>query len=284
MKSNTQSKEILRRWFAGLGSSARMKYSQALRLFTTWVTGATDPQPEDALRLLVDAGRVGARQLAIGWRDSLLAAGKASGTVAGLVSALASLVTAARLCGLIEWHLDRIAPRIEPRHDWAAPPRGDMERLMAYLDRVASKGDVRAVRDVAIVRLLHNCAIDRGAVEALRMQDIDLHHTAGPRVLLLQKKSARRQAKQISMNTAESLAAWFRVRGDHAGPVFHRLQGAPRPEDATALSGEALRQMLRQRAREAGCRGKLCPSDPSKVAIKEAKAMADQFLRDACEL
>jgi integrase/recombinase XerD len=256
---DTDASEILRRWFAGLGSSARTKYGQALRQFATWATGDQDPAPDATLRLLVDAGRVGARQMAIGWRDSLLAAGKASGTVAGLVSALASLVTACRLCGLVEWHLESIAPKVEPRHDRSGPPRHQIEQLLAMLDELAATGDRRAARDVAIVRLLHNCAFRRNEVSTLRMQDLDMQHADGPRVLALRKGHKERQPMAIGRKAAESLAAWLAVRGDHPGPVFHRVRGLQDAATAGPLSGEAIRQMLRQRAREAGCRATFRP-------------------------
>jgi integrase len=255
----TEPAEVLRRWFAGLGSSARLKYSQALRQFCTWATGELSPRPEDALRLLVDAGRVGARQLATGWRDSMLAAGRASGTVAGLVSALASLVTACRLCGLVEWHLEAVAPKVEPRHDRSGPPRHQVEQLLAHLDDEASKGDAKAIRDVAIVRLLHNAALRRNEVVSLRLCDVNLEHADGPTVYALRKGKKERQQMVVGRRAAESLAAWLRIRGDHAGPVFVRLHCRALPEDATALSGEAVRQMLRQRAKEAGCRAVVRP-------------------------
>lgn len=246
--------EILARWFAGLGQSARLKYSQALRQFCTWCTGATDPRPEDALRLLVDAGRVGARQLAVGWRDSMLQAGRASGTVAGLMSALASLVTACRLCGLVEWHLEAIAPKVEPRHDRSGPPRHQIEQLFAHLDELAAAGDARAARDVAIVRLLHNGALRRNEVVTLELEHVHLEHADGPMVYAKRKGMRERQGMTIGRRAAESLANWLRIRGDHAGPVFSRLQGAADPADARPLTGEAVRLMLRQRAMEAGCR------------------------------
>ncbi|MFN9307477.1 MAG: hypothetical protein ACK6DT_15630, partial [Planctomycetota bacterium] len=62
--------------------------------FTAWaIEGAADPIA--GLRLLVglDAGRAG--ELVRRWRDELAASGLASGSVAGYVVALGSLVSAA---------------------------------------------------------------------------------------------------------------------------------------------------------------------------------------------
>ena len=251
--------EILRRWFAGLGESARTKYGLALRQFETWATGTAEPRAETALRLLVDAGRVGARQLVLGWRESMEAAGKASGTVAGSVSALASLVTAARLCGLVEWHLEAVAPKIEARHDRSGPPRHAVEHLLAYLDDLASHGDRKAVRDVALVRLLHNCAFRRNEVVTLRIGDVQIDHPDGPRAWSMRKGKKEREPMLLGRLAAASLRAWLQVRGtdDAAAPVFVRTRAAG--EKPTRLCGDAIRRMLATRAKESGMRGPCRP-------------------------
>lgn len=153
---------------------------------------------------MVDAGRVGARQLASGWRDSMLTAGRASGTVAGLVSALASLVTACRLCGSVEWHREAVAPKVEPRHDRSGPPRHQVEQLLAHLDEQAAAGDGRAARDVAIVRLLHNAALRRSEVVSLRWPlDVQIEHSDGPTVLPKRKGKRERQPMGVGRRAAE---------------------------------------------------------------------------------
>lgn len=250
---------IVSRWFAGIGAAARSKYSLALRKFEVWATGSTDPQPERCLRLLVDAGRVGARQLALGWRADMEARGRASGTIAGMMSALASLVTAARLCGLVEWHLEAIAPKVQPRHDRSGPPRHEVELLLARIDDEAATGDPHAIRDAAIVRLLHGAALRRFEVVGLRLCDVQLDHTGGPRVLPLRKGKREREPMLIGPMAAESLRRWLAIRGEVApdAPVFVRLHAAA--SDDGPLSGEAVRLMLRSRAKRAGVRAPCRP-------------------------
>ncbi|MFN6147639.1 MAG: hypothetical protein ACK5AL_14860, partial [Planctomycetota bacterium] len=90
--------ELVARWLAALSPSARRAYRRSLARFTAWaIEGAADPTA--GLRLLVglDAGRAG--ELVRRWRDELAASGLASGSVAGYVVALGSLVSAARRAG-----------------------------------------------------------------------------------------------------------------------------------------------------------------------------------------
>ena len=247
-------RELLSRWFGGLGESARRKYSLALRSFVSWASQHDNPAPEDALRILVGAGRVGARNLVLGWRDEMLATGKATGTVAGLVSALSSLVAAARMAGLCDWGLEKVSPRVEPRHDRSGPPRHEVERLLEFLDTRASAGEARAARDAAIVRLLHNAAFRRSEVVGLRFPcDLLLDHPEGPAVHALRKGYRERQQMLIGRLAAASVRLWIESRGDWSGPLFHRLHAAGDQEDLGHLSGEAVRLMLRQRAKQAGC-------------------------------
>lgn len=252
---------VLERWYASLGPAAVRKYRLALRQFSTWATNEPDPEPELALRVLVDAGRAGARGMVCAWRDELLRAGKASATVAGLTSALASIVTAARLAGLVEWGLEKVAPKVEQRHDRSGPPRHQVEQLVEHLADDAAKGDPFAIRDLAIVRLLHGAALRRFEVTGLRLADVQLDHADGPRVTPLRKGHKEREPMLVGPMAAESLRAWLAIRGttNPLAPCFVRLHAQGDPHTAGPLSGEAVRLMLRSRASQAGLRAPCRP-------------------------
>lgn len=262
--SATDPRLVLERWYAGLGESARTRYRRSLRQFSTWATGDPDPAGDVAMRILVGAGRAGARGLVLGWRQHLESQGKASGTIAAAVSALASCVAAARFAGLVEWTIERVAPKVEQRHDRSGPPRHEVELLVARIEDDVRAGGLRvqwAIRDLAIVRLLHNAALRRFEVTGLRLQDVQLDHADGPRVLALRKGRQEREPMLIGPLAAESLRAWLEVRGTErpTAPLFCRLHGLDDPGTATALSGEAIRQMLRTRAKQAGVRATVRP-------------------------
>ena len=262
--SATDPRLVLERWYAGLGAGARLRYRRSLRAFASWATGDSNPSGDVALRVLVGAGRAGARGMVVAWRDELLEAGKATGTVASAVHALASCVTAARLAGLIEWHLEKVAPRVEPREDRSGPPRHEVELLLSRLDEEIAENGRRvryAIRDAAIIRMLYVCAFRRSEVVGLRIEDVQLDHPDGPRVLALRKGHRERQAMLVSTNTAGSLRRWLEVRGTSrpAAPVFCRLHAQRDLEAGTRLTGEAVRLMLRARAKQTGVRATVRP-------------------------
>lgn len=263
-------RQVLERWYAGLGKHARYKYGVAMRRFAAWATGQKEPSADVALRVLVDAGRAGARGMVLGWRHELEAQGKASATVASSVSALASCITAARLAGLVEWSLEKVAPKIEAREDRSGPARHEVELLLSRLDDEVEAGSgaeqvtqrtALAIRDVAIVRLLHNAALRRFEVAGLRLCDVQLDHADGPRVRPLRKGHQEREEMLVSQLTAESLRRWLAIRGTTRpdAPLFTRLRARQDPETAGALSFEAIRQMLHKRAKQAGVRAVVRP-------------------------
>ena len=256
--------EIMARWFASLGHSARATYRRALRQFSYWATGS-ETAPDAVLRLLCDAGRVGARQLALGWRAHLEQNDKASGTIASMLSGLSGCVTAARLAGLVDWQLERIAPRIEQREDRSGPPRHEIERLCAHLDELCTDTAHRrwqwAVRDTAIIRLLHGAALRRNEVAGLRIADVHLGAEGGPTVNALRKGKRERETMLVGPLAARSLRLWLDHRGtdDPTAPVFVRLHGRQTTGNEKPLRGEAIRELVAKRAKDAGLRGPCRP-------------------------
>src|SRR5262245_15689646 len=91
---DTTPEEIVRRWMAGLSPAAARNYTRAMRSFCSWALTDQDAPPERALQLLVDAGCGPAHNMVMQWRDHLLETGLSSGTVAGQIVGISSLLKA----------------------------------------------------------------------------------------------------------------------------------------------------------------------------------------------
>lgn len=248
--------EIIGRWLASLSTTARRSYRRSLARFASWAL-VDDAEPEAALRLLcsLDAGKAG--ELVRRWRDELTASGLSSGSVGGYVTALASLVGAARRAGLVSWKLEGVQPRYEARQDRAGPRRGDVERLFATVDDAAAAGSPQAVRDGALLRLCYVAALRRSEATGLRFpEDVDLDGDA-PCVRPRRKGHRERKAVAITVRVAEAIGAWVAVRGTEAGPLFVRCKG--REDGAGPLNGETVRRLLRAWAKRAGIRSTIRP-------------------------
>jgi integrase/recombinase XerC len=249
--------ELVSRWLAGLSSSARRAYGRSLARFARWAI-VDAGEPVDALRLLVNLDAARAGELVRRWRDEDLAsAGLASGSVAGYIVAIGSLVAAARRAGLVTWRLEGVLPKVEPTQDRSGPRRGDVERLVETIDDAAAGGDAFACRDAAVVRLCYAAALRRSEVVGLRLEDFEPATDLGPVVRPRRKGYKERSAVLVPQRTAEAIEAWLAVRGREPGPLFVRLKG--RRPDSGALNGESVRRLLAAWAKRAGLRGRVRP-------------------------
>lgn len=219
---------IIGRWIASVSEDARRAYRRALSTFTTWaMPDATDPH--QGLQLLCGAGAGGAHELLAGWRDHLLELGRAPGTVAGQVSAIASLLRCCRRAGLVAFQVDGIAPRRERAKDRRVPARAEVERLLAHVDELAAAGDRRAIRDAAVLRCLYCAEMKRGDITKMTL--------------------ASWSRMRLPNTTAAAISAWLAVRGVKPGAMFYRLD---RDSERKHLTGESIRASLEQWCKGAG--------------------------------
>lgn len=246
--------EIVARWVASVSEDARRAYSRALRTFTEWAMPDAD-DPQAGLRLLCESGPGGAHELLTAWRDHLLER-LAPGTVASAISAIASLLRTCRRAGLISFGIEGVAPARERVQDRRGPRRADVERLLAHVDEMAATGKLRAVRDAAVIRCLYCCAMRRGEVAGLRLEDVNLEAAEGPVVVPRRKGARTRQPLIVSERTAAAIVAWLAVRGDAPGALFHRLD---RADHRDHLTGESIRHILKTRAKRAGVKAPCRP-------------------------
>jgi len=260
--------EIVGRWMAALSPGSRASYRRGLQNFACWALGAGTP-PTDALAVLVEGGVGHAHQLVGGWRDAMLAEGKlATGSIAGAITAICSLVKQLRRCGRIGWHLEGVGVKVERKHDRRGPRRVDVERLQDHLDRLAAAGDGRAVRDLCILRLGFTAAMRRSEIVGLRYpDDLALDAEGGPVVRPKRKGRRCRSDLLVTEGIAGAIRAWLQVRGVEPGPLFHRLdRGEHRRQP---LTGESVRKMLATRAQEAGVKAPVRPHGLRHAAASE---------------
>jgi integrase len=244
---------IVHRWLASKSPSARRTYAGALQRFAAWAIESQDVEPHRALQVLVEAGPGAAHSMVEKWRDSMLATGLSTGTTAGRIAALSSLVRCCRRAGLVSWALEGVAPRVEQRHDRSGPRRHEVALLVEHVDAAAAAGDRQAVRDAAIVRLLFSAGLRRSEAVLLRLEDVDLAAgTVAPR----RKGKRERSRVSVTAGTVEAIRRWLAVRGEAPGWLFVRTD---RADDSVPLSGESVRRLLRSWAKQAGVRATIRP-------------------------
>jgi integrase/recombinase XerC len=140
--------------------------------------------------------------------------GPQAATINRRLAALRSLVKLANTLGLVSWTLTVENVRAQAYRDTRGPGRDGFKAMLAAAQ--AQRGR-KALRDVALLRLLHDVGLRRGEVVRLDVADLDL---AGSRVFILGKGRLQKEPLTLPEPTKAALVAWLDVRGTAAKPLF----------------------------------------------------------------
>lgn len=218
--------DLVEQFLSALEPSTRRAYDGDLRDFARHTfPDVKSPSPREALGLLLAHGAAAANLRALGYRTAMEARGLSSSIVRRRLSALKSAIELANTLGLVNWSLRVKRPRSEPRRDARGPGRDGWRRMVAQLvEERAFGGSVRrkAIRDLALVRLLHDLMLRRSEATELDLKHVEFD--ARPSGLwILGKGRKERERLEIVPVTASALADWIAERGTAPGPLFYRL-------------------------------------------------------------
>lgn len=188
----------------------------------------------------------------VAWTSDLLARfaaarlreGKAPATVLADLGALESILGMLRRLGVIAWAPMRPRIRPERRHPRTGPSQENVARLVEHLATRATSGEAEALRDLAVVRLLHGAGLRREEIVSLERANVLLGAEGGPAVRVVRK--GRREPVQLAIGpaAAESLARWL-VRATRDGLL-------PNGRAFPWKDGKSVWVMVRNRSRECG--------------------------------
>jgi integrase/recombinase XerC len=147
-------------------------------------------------------------------------------------------------------------PRAAPRLPKPLP----VDEAMALCDAAAraaeSGGELRDLRDRALLELLYGAGLRIGEAAALDVRDVDLHR-GDVRVL---GKGGKERVVPLPGAARDALAAWLAARrrpGLLGEPLFTALRR--RSAGATRLGARDLRRVVAARVRRAGLAGRVHP-------------------------
>ena len=226
----------------GRGPLTERAYLQdlhALRLFV----GV--PTLEDLAEGLVQQGLHGATALVMQFRASMRASGLAAATINRRLSTVRGLLRVARMLGLVGWSLEVEPVRAQACRDTRGPGLEGVRAIMAHL---RGQSGPKALRDLAIVRLLFDLGMRRSEVVGLDLADVDLAHGT---VRVLGKGRESRETMTLPGPTVEAIRAWLGHRGQAPGPLFTALD---RASHGHRLTGTAVRDLVGQAGAAVGLR------------------------------
>jgi len=208
--------EVLERLFRGDSSLVRL---QVLEVFLEYTANLRD-RPVWASTAAKQRGDPPARS------------GLAPATVARRLSAFRILVALGQDAGLCpEFTLPK-SPKVRKYRDTSGINRTAyltiLDALDTALDAAAegTQAHYLAVRDRAVILLLHDCALRRVEVVRLGLEDI----AADGQTMKVWGKNRSAQEKEtlpLARSPGSAVAAWVAVRGRSPGPLFTTRTGKP---------------------------------------------------------
>jgi integrase/recombinase XerC len=178
---------------------------------------------------------------ALHYRNHLHERGMAAATINRRLAALRSMVALAQTIGMATFELKIPGVKAQSYRDTRGPGDDGFHRM---LDTLTGRGDQKAIRDHAILRLLHDLALRRGEVVSL-----DLAHVRGAFVDVLGKGRGTRQPLEMPKVTLDAVAQWVAMRGGEAGPLFTNLD---RARKGGRLTGTSVYRIVKGIGEDAG--------------------------------
>jgi integrase/recombinase XerC len=149
-------------------------------------------------------------------------------TINRRLATLRSLVKLANMLGLVPWTVWVKNVPAQPYRDMEEPGR---DGFRAMLEAAGAQPGPKGMRDVALLRLLHDLGLRRSEAVRLDVENVDL---PGNRISILSRGHSWKEPVTLPEPTRAALAAWLEARGCEPGPLFinfdragkgHRLTG-----------------------------------------------------------
>lgn len=222
------------------------------------------PSGRAAIGLLLAGSHGQANAVALSYRTHLAARGLKTATVARRMAALRSLVKLARTLGMVAWELDIPSPKIEAFRDTSGPGDAGWRKVLELAKAEAEGGGAIAVRNLLLVRLLHDLGLRRGEAVSIDLADVDLD--AGT-VGVVGK--GRTEAIKVTMPkpVRAALVAWLAIRGADPGPLLHRRDRAG--AGGGRLTTDGVYKIVEALGKRAGISGRLRPHGLRHQAITQ---------------
>lgn len=216
-------------WLSGRSENTLRAYRRSLEAYVTHCA----TESGDAVRDLLSQGAGHANWRVTQWRSAMVDSGISPNTINARLSAVRSLVDLAKTVGLIAWSLS--VPNVKARayRDTRGCGLAGVRKMIEHLE---GETGWKAARDLAIVRMLHDCGLRRGEVAALDMASLDLVKST---VMVVGKGNRDAEPISVPAATMQAIRQWIEHRGEEPGPLFLNC-------NKTRLSTTSIYRMVRK--------------------------------------
>jgi len=234
-------------WLQGFGSeNTRRAYRREMERFASHC-GSADMFDAAERFLGLDDGP--AHAIVDAYRGDLIADGLAPATINRSMAALNSFTKSARRHDLTTLRLEARSIKSKPYRDTKGPGLRGVQRL---LDAARVQRQMKADRDVAIIRLLFSLGLRRGEVATLNMGHVDLETGT---VSIKGKGRTEREPLTLCPGSLTALAAWMKHRpAENSDAAL--FVGLDHANQSNRLSGWGIYHVVRTLGRQAGVKAR----------------------------
>jgi integrase/recombinase XerC len=209
-----------------------------------------------------------------GYKSEMQKRGLPVATINRRLGMLRSLVKLANTLGLLSCTVWVENVPVQPYRDTDGPGR---DGFCAMLDAAGAQPGPKGLRDVALLRLLHDLGLRCSEAVRLDVEDVDL---PGNRILILgRERSPKKEPVALPEPTRAALAVWLGARGPEPGPLFINFDRAGKGH---RLTGTAVHHIVGRLGAKAGL--SVRPRDLRHLAITTALDMTDGDVRAVAEI
>jgi integrase/recombinase XerC len=222
-------------FYAGRNERTLAAYRADLESFRIFAGAAT---AGEASRRLLTVTHGEANSIALAYKAHMTDCGLQAATINRRLAALRSLVKLAGLLGLVSWSLAVENVKTQAYRDTRGPGLDGFKSILAAASvQLGAKG----LRDVALLRLMHDLGLRRGEIVQLDLADVDL---LGDRLSILGKARSQKEFVTLPEPTKTALSSWLDVRGTYEGPLFVNFDRAGK--GSGRLTGAAVYHIVRK--------------------------------------
>lgn len=252
---------LIETFLSGRSEKTRLAYNHDLNDLANWLS------VEDAnalARKLLTLSPGEANALVLRYRNQMLDRALSPATVNRRIAAIRSLLKLARTLGLIGWTLEIRNVKAQSYRDTTGPGRAGFH---AMLEAAETRTDAKGIRDLAILRLLHDLALRRNEVASLDLADLDLSRS---QLMVLGKGKTQKVPLTFPTPTLQALGAWIKARGTEPGSLLLNLDHAKKGD--RRLTGTSIYRIIRDLGASVGIKTR--PHGLRHTAITEAVKLA----------
>jgi integrase/recombinase XerC len=188
------------------------------------------PTAGDAVRWLLGGSERLANSEADRYRSKMIKRGLPVTTINRRLATLRSLVKLANAHGLVTWTLSVENVLVPPYDDTCGPER---DGFCAMFDAAGAQSGPKGLRDVALLRLLHDLGLHRSEAVRLDTDAVDLQRN---RILIPGRGRSPKQPVSLPEPTRAALATWLEARGPEPGPLFVNFDRAGKGQRLTGAA------------------------------------------------